>query len=189
MAKIAAPAMVALKIVGTLAEGAQQEGAIRQQAALADYNARVSEANAAAVGQQTSAAEDAHRRRVREFMGAQRAAFAANGGGFDGSNADVARQTAVEAELDALTIRYKGNLERAGLLADASQNSANAQHLLSSAKRVRNITYLRAATGILSSAAPGGEFNPQGQGFSWSGGAKPTLSGSGASPRNWTWAG
>jgi hypothetical protein len=65
--------------------------------------------------QQAGQREDAVRRRGRRILGSQRAAFAQSGGGMGGSAADVMRQSGVEAELDALTTRYEGQLQAAGL--------------------------------------------------------------------------
>jgi len=43
------------------------------------------------------------------------AAFAQSGGGFSGSAADVMKQSATNAELDSLMIRYESDLKATGL--------------------------------------------------------------------------
>jgi hypothetical protein len=67
-------------------------------------------------GQQTSQAEEAQRREARQLMGAGRAAIAQSGVGFGGSSADIMKQSATNAELDALNIRYAGTIERMSIL-------------------------------------------------------------------------
>lgn len=64
--------------------------------------------------EQVSATQEAtQRRQSREFLGRQAAAFAQAGVG-PGSSTDVMRQSAVDAELDAMNIRYRGALTKFG---------------------------------------------------------------------------
>jgi hypothetical protein len=60
--------------------------------------------------QQANVNEDAQRRRADMILGAQRAAMGQAGTGLDGTNADLYQQSATNAELDALNIRYGGEL-------------------------------------------------------------------------------
>lgn len=82
--------------------------------------------NAAALRQQagiTSAQgyeEEARQRQVNADMtGRQIAAEGTAGAGYGGSNGDVVRQSAVNAELDARSIRYRAAIQRSGYLAQA----------------------------------------------------------------------
>jgi hypothetical protein len=102
----------------TKAVGAIQQGNAAKAAG--DYNAAMLEQGATAERQQTSAREDAKRREARMVMGAQRAAFAQSGGGLGGSAADVMQQSSINAELDALTLRYEGDLRARGMQAEAT---------------------------------------------------------------------
>lgn len=88
--------------IGIFSGGRAEAAALRRQAAVAR--------------QQALADEEAQRRESRQFLGRQAAAMAEAGGGIDEG---VARQSAVLAELDALNIRYAGQLKASGLLADA----------------------------------------------------------------------
>lgn len=82
--------------------------------------------NAAALGQQAHVAqsqayadEEAQRRAARQVMGTQAAAVAQAGGGSGGTTAKLVEQSAIAAELDALNIRYGGQIKATGLLAQA----------------------------------------------------------------------
>lgn len=93
----------------------------QQAKAAADYNAKVDEQNAQLAREQAAAKEQLHRNEVRMFMGRQRAAVAEAGVGFGGTQQDLAVQSALAAEMDALNIRYAGELEARGLFAQAQQ--------------------------------------------------------------------
>lgn len=85
----------------------------------ADAESGVLSQEAQIVGQQTVAAEDAQRRQARQFLSTQAAAIGESGTGYGGSNAKLREQSAIEAELEALNIRYSGALKRTGLQAQA----------------------------------------------------------------------
>jgi len=80
-----------------------------------DYNATILRQNAVVEGQQGAQREDAQRRKAREILGTQAAAFAQAGGGSGGSAADIMKQSSTNAELDALTMRYESGLKISGL--------------------------------------------------------------------------
>lgn len=94
--------------VVTLMNTFGQRAALRTEGKMAD-------AEAAAVGQQTGAAENQFRRQSRELLSQQVAAIGESGIGYGGSSAEVMQQSAIDAELDALNIRYEGELRRQGL--------------------------------------------------------------------------
>lgn len=89
------------------------EGKQAQRAA--DFNAATMEAEARIARQQGGAREEQQRRRAREFLGTQRAAAGQAGVGLGGSIGDVLGDSAAEAELDALKIRYESNLQGLGM--------------------------------------------------------------------------
>lgn len=97
--------------------GAIQQGKAAQSAA--NYNAQVMETNAANERSASNQREEAQRRQARMVLGQQRAAFAQSGTGLEGSAADVMQQSAADAELDALTMRYEGDMRASGLMAQA----------------------------------------------------------------------
>lgn len=100
------------------AVGAIQQG--QQARTAADYNARQEEVSANVARQQAAAREQLQRNEARKVLGRQRAAIAESGTGFIGSNRNIAIQSAMDAELDALNIRYSGELEARGLTEQAN---------------------------------------------------------------------
>lgn len=137
-------AMAAVAAIGALAQGAQDAGQARSEAAIAGYHASVAEQNARIAGQQTSAEEERVRRASRQAQGEQRAAIAQSGTGFGGSNADVMRQDAALAELDALNVQYAGDLERRGLLQEAEGHRYTQKSLKARAKSIMRTRWLSA---------------------------------------------
>lgn len=82
----------------------------------AEQNAAMAEAQGRSAKETAVADEETLRRRNKQFMGTVRASAAESG--FDassGSLAELQARTAGELELDALTLRYKGDLQRVGL--------------------------------------------------------------------------
>lgn len=144
--------MEALMIASTAMQaiGAIQQGNSAQAAA--NYNAAILDQNATVERQQAGAREDAKRREARMILGSQRAAFAQSGGGMGGSAADVMQESAINAELDALTLRYEGDLRARGMNAEAAgERFAGAQ--------AQRQGYFSAAGSILGGAARYGEYS------------------------------
>ena len=104
-----------------------------QQRKSTNYQADIAKDNAKSAALQANAAEEQTRRQMRLRLGEQRASAAQSG--FDsteGSFGNLQMQSAANAELDALTTRYTGQMQSlsfdnqaAGLRANAS--AANAQ--------------------------------------------------------------
>jgi hypothetical protein len=94
---------------GLGAIGSIQQGfAAKQQA---EYNAAVSEQNAAAARAQAALDESTSRKKSDMVLGQIRARAAANTGDVGGSALDVLADSAAEAELEALTLRYAGEVK------------------------------------------------------------------------------
>jgi len=111
------------------------------------YNRQVAERNATIVQQQAAVSEAAARRDARRAIGKAEAGYGASGVvGSEGSPLEVLQDSATEAELDALTIRYNGELGAMGYRDDATMarmRGSNAQ----------TEGYFRAGSAILSGAA------------------------------------
>jgi hypothetical protein len=103
-----------LSAAGAVVSAAQADQAGTYNKAVLERQARISQA-------QGYLDEEAQRRRANQELGVQAASFSEAGGGLGGTAADVARQSAVNAELDALNIRYGGLMRGSGLLAQAQQ--------------------------------------------------------------------
>ncbi len=112
----------ALTTTTAVASGVQQSNQAEAESDLAKQNAQ-------AAAEQASAAEDAQRRRGRSILARQRAAIAESGIGFGGSSETLQQDSAVQAELDALNVRYEGRMRGLGFQTDANiakQRSKNA---------------------------------------------------------------
>lgn len=132
-------------------EGNTQAAAAKSQANAEEFNAQVDANRAKTANEQAGAAEEAKRRENRRLAGAQRAAVAESGIGFDGTSAGVLEQSAVAAEIDALNIRYKGTLESQGFLSDSRLAQQQAKVSRVNAGRAKTGGYVKAASAVLSS--------------------------------------
>lgn len=106
------PFTLALIGTGISAVGAIQQGQAAKQTA--NYNAALADRNAVIATQQSAAHEEAQRKLDRRRMGAMRAGYSASGVTPDGSPLDVLGDSIAEAELNALNIRYEGQLAAQG---------------------------------------------------------------------------
>ncbi|OGT79396.1 MAG: hypothetical protein A3J35_04355 [Gammaproteobacteria bacterium RIFCSPLOWO2_02_FULL_52_10] len=136
----------ALTIISTLVSVV---GAIRQgqsQAASSDYNAAVARNNAVYARQ--VAAENERRQRIltRKTIGGARAGYGASGVTLEGTPLDVPRESAANAELDALTIRHQGELAARGY-----ENTATLDTFAASGARTGG--YISAADELLTGGA------------------------------------
>lgn len=106
-------AVVPLLVFSSLvtAGGAIMSG--QQQAAASEYNAEVAEQNAVAAKQKAAYEEEAHRQNLKKIMSSQRALYGASGVDIEGSPLLVMEDTAAQGELDALAIRYGGDVAAA----------------------------------------------------------------------------
>lgn len=134
-------AAIPFVIAGISAYGAIQQG--QQSAQASKANAELAEVQAKSALQQGVAQEDALRRQQAAFSGQARAQTAQSGTGFEGSNADVARQNATLQQLDLLNTRYNAQLQASGLLAQADQDRI-------AAKNAKTSSYLSAAGAVAS---------------------------------------
>lgn len=126
--------------VGLQAVGAQQQAEAANQAA--EYNAKIQERNAEIAEMQAVSAEERgkvtereHRLRVSGLKGSQRVSAAASGVLVDeGSPLAILQDTAVQGELDILTIRQNTAREAWGFRTQAGGFTAQAR--LARARRV-----------------------------------------------------
>lgn len=105
-----------LAVAGTLlsAYGAYQQGKAQQD--VAEYTAKTNELAAGQAVEKGASAADQQRAKVRQIMGAQRAAMGASGAVIgEGTLGSVLDQTASLGEQDALQIERNAQLEAWGL--------------------------------------------------------------------------
>ena len=108
-------AAAAVSVASAVTTAKAQKNQAGAQAKAAEYNAGVAAQDAENAGLIASANEDEQRRKSAIALGAQRAALTE--GGIDvssGTGADLMEQSGLNAELDALNIRYQGKLQQRG---------------------------------------------------------------------------
>jgi hypothetical protein len=152
----------AVQALGAIKQGQAQSAQAQAAANAAEYNATVTRMNADVAAMQGSAAEEQQRRQFRAFEGAAIAAAAQSGAGLEGSNADVIKQNAVAAELDALTIRYESQMKARGLMAQSELDRMQAQASRRAAKDAMTGAYLNAGASLLGGASKAYGMLPQG---------------------------
>lgn len=122
MSWFAVGAAVVSAVVGAYAANEQGKAAKAQanaQAQANEYNAEMQRRQATAAVEQANAREDLQRKQVRKLMGKQLAAGAQSGTLLNGSAGDLFRKSLYDAELDALNVRYEGQMTASGLQAGA----------------------------------------------------------------------
>lgn len=112
------------------------------EAAAAKYNAGIEEQNAVLTRQWAAEAERRFRRMSKKRMGSMRAARGASGLALDGSALDAMADSAMQEELDALTIRYQGEIK-------ARSHEANARLARQQAKNSSLSGALGAASAVI----------------------------------------
>jgi hypothetical protein len=124
---------------GSLQEGQASEGA-------AAYNAAVARQSAQASVDKAAYDEEMHRERVRKLISSQRAAYGASGVDIEGSPLLLLEDTAAQGEMDALAIRYGGEVE-------ASQKRSQAELYELQGKNAKKASYYKAGSSLLSGGA------------------------------------
>jgi HD superfamily phosphodiesterase len=156
MAFVPLAIMVASAVVGAagaISSSKAQAASYKSQAEANNYNATVNRDNANAAMNAASANELAQRRTNAQRLGAMRAQIGSNGGGFVGTNLELADQDAATAELDALDTRYRGQMQARGLLAEANLDDFQAKAARLNASSATTAGYYGAASSILGSAS------------------------------------
>lgn len=156
MAFVPLAIMVASAVVGAagaISSSKAQAASYKSQAEADNYNATVNRDNAQAAQNAASANELAERRTNAQRMGAIRAQIGSSGGGYVGTNLELADQDAANAELDALNTRYRGQMQARGLLAEANLDSFQAKVAKQNASSAITAGYFGAASAALGSAS------------------------------------
>ena len=140
----------AMSAIGAIQQGQAQADSQRAQAQANEYNAIVARNNAVVASEQANAKEEQQRRHFGQLQGQAMAGVAQSGTGFDGSNADVLKQNAINNELDALTIRYEGENQAKGLVAQAQLDEFNAKTNRQNASNAETGGFLNAGASLIS---------------------------------------
>lgn len=143
----------AVSAVGAIQQGQAQRAQDRSQAQANEYNAKVRQMQASVEREQASRREEQQRRKARQVLGAQRAAISQAGIGLMGSALDIEEQSAVNAEMDALNIRYEGERNAVGMLNDAQLEKYYADANREAGSNAMKGAYLSAGASILTGAS------------------------------------
>ena len=115
-----------LAIASAALSGINTFSEYKWNSAIANYNAKIDDFKARQAEYKATVEEDKYRRNFGRFKGAANAARAKNNVEDSGSSSWIAQDNAVTAEVDALTIRYNGQLEKLGFQQSAAYNRAMA---------------------------------------------------------------
>lgn len=146
-------ASAAASAYGAVSTANAQKASYKSQQNAANYNATVNRDNASSAEAAASANELAMRRTNDQRMGAIRAQIGSTGGGYTGTNLELADQDASNAELDALDTRYKGKLQATGLLASSNLDEYQGQVAGANATTAGNSAWIGGAASALGSAS------------------------------------
>jgi hypothetical protein len=135
---VAIPIILAVTAVAAVASAAVSASAAKTQGdnaqKIADYNAAIDRNNALVAAQQSQYEADRIRSRNRRIMGSQQAAYAHSGVDINsGSPNDVASDSGIQGEMDALTALYTGKIQASRQLAEADLQTARGQAAQSAA--------------------------------------------------------
>lgn len=136
-----------LMVAGTAISAVGAVRTAQAQAGAAEYNAKLAEQNAQTAEAQGAAAAEAHARDTQRNIGRALASYGAAGVQTDtGSPSDVLGESARNATLDNLTIKYNAKLRAMGLQAQAGLDRANASNATQAG-------YINATSAVLSGAS------------------------------------
>ena len=133
-------------VLGTAAQGYGSYRAAADQAAAERYNAEVSNADARFAERNTAAQVEMQTRETRRTLARQRALFGGSGFASTGSLTSLAADSAEAGMMDALAIRYGGQME-----AQKLRNRGKVQR--TRADQTRTAGLLGAGTSLLAGAA------------------------------------
>lgn len=140
--------------VGSVTQGIAAQKAANYNAKIAEMNAELSQRQAKDAIERGQKEEQRKRMEVAQIRGQQKVAMAANGVDLGyGSPLDIAIDTAVMGELDALTIRSNANREAYDFEVQAVNQRAGANLARMEGKSQAMGSYLGAAGTVLGGAA------------------------------------
>jgi len=142
-------AMLATGIGAKKSADAQKEAGATNQS-INEFNARIDDQNAALVREQARTDEATLRRNAESFKGKQRAGFAASGVDIGvGTPLLVIADTARQAEIEAMTVRNRAEIEATGHTASAQSKRFAGDRALASGKAGASSTILSGAGRLL----------------------------------------
>lgn len=112
-------ASTAFSVIGAIQSANAESNAAKYNAAVAKQNAKIAQ-------QQSATDIDRQRRIAYKTQGAMTAGYAASGVTMEGTPLDIMEQSAAEAKLDELNIKYNADLESLGYQSEARLNKMRA---------------------------------------------------------------
>lgn len=146
-------ASAAMAAYGKIQQGKVESANAKAASQAQVYNAQVNEQNSQQAGMVASSRELLQRGNQAQQLGQMRAGMAETGNIGVGSNAQLERQSEVNAELDALTTRYQGVLQSRGYKAEAGLDYYQSKVSRVNAGAARQAGYWGAATELVKGAA------------------------------------
>lgn len=162
-----------LSALGSMSEGNDRAAQYEAYAQANAYNAAVLRARAESARGVAAVREDSYRTSSRIDAGEQRAMAAESGMGMGGSNLDILRQNAVMRELDALNIRYEGEMAAYDFTTEANLQDWESGINMGNASRARSRGMMGMVGNLIGAY---GTFKKYGLG---SGGSGPSTGGGG----------
>ena len=151
-------------IMGAKAESKAAQAQATSDRQVAEYNAAVYRQNADSTSRASAMQEEQQRTRFAMDHGRNIASAAESGAGMDGSNFDLLRQNAVQGEIDALNVRYRGQAEAQGLLSQANMQDYQGRAAVMRgqqakvAGKIGVISAIAKGVGSMAGAAAGGVY-------------------------------
>lgn len=147
-----AAASVGTQVVGAISTASSQAEAANAEAANAEAASKIASNNARMAIDQAIIDEKAQRLKVARLTAEQRVAFGASGVNFSGTPLLVEEDSIMQGEMDALNIRYAGNIRASQYKYEAAVRKASANNLTSQAGNYMTNGLLSAGGSLLGGA-------------------------------------
>ena len=155
--------MAAIPIIGmflnaasSISQGSANYDQMTKNSDALKFNAATYRVNAENILSQAAQNEATQRRRSAVQLGQARAAVAESGIGFEGTGGQLIEQSVMNAEMDALNIRYAGVLAAKGMESQAKMADYQEQVNSDSKKRLLSTMPLNVASSALSGYSSAG---------------------------------
>lgn len=133
-------------IIAAVVTAATTIYASHEQSKAADYNAKVADVEAENARNKAAYEEQAHRENLKRILSSQQALYGKAGVDMSGTPLLVMEETAKQGELDALAIRYGGDVAAA-----RARSEANLYKMKSSS--AKSTGYMAAGSSLLTGAS------------------------------------
>ena len=168
--EVALIAGAVVSAAGAISAGQAQKSAAKYNAALAEEEGRAARAKAAFD-------EDRHRDQVERLQSSARALLGGRGIDIEGSPLLALADNAMEGELDALAIRYGGDVAEMRARAEAASQRFSGKQAVTASYFKAGSSLLTGATGVAKARAAAPDATDTSGGFNVGGGVGSSLNG------------